>query len=80
MDLTHKQTAALDILEDNETVELLFGGGAGGAKSVLGCYWLLKSSLKYPGTRWVLGRAVLKTLKETTLNTFWWVCNHQVLK
>ena len=80
MDLTHKQTAALDILEDNETVELLFGGGAGGAKSVLGCYWLLKSSLKYPGTRWVLGRAVLKTLKETTLNTFWWVCNHQGLK
>lgn len=77
MELTIKQTIALDYLEDNETTEVLFGGGAGGAKSVLGCYWILKCSLKYPGTRWVIGRAVLKTLKETTLNTFWWVCAQQ---
>jgi phage terminase large subunit len=77
MKLTKKQTKALDYLEDQETNELLFGGGAGGAKSVLGCYWILKSSLKYPGTRWVIGRAVLKTLKETTLNTLWWVCSQQ---
>jgi phage terminase large subunit len=77
VDLTIKQTQALDYLEDQSTNELLFGGGAGGAKSVLGCYWVLKCSLKYPGTRWVIGRAVLKTLKETTLNTFWWVCSQQ---
>ena len=25
---------------------------------------------KYAGTRWLMGRANLKTLKETTLNTF----------
>src|SRR5690606_68647 len=58
----------------------IFGGGAGGAKSVLGCYWLAKCCLKYPGTRWVMGRAVLKTLKETTLNSFFWVMSHQGLK
>lgn len=80
MILTKKQTLALDILEDKTTNELIFGGGAGGAKSVLGCYWLAKNCLKYPGTRWVMGRAVLKTLKETTLNSFFWVASHQGLK
>lgn len=77
MKLTKKQTQALDILEDPVHTELLFGGGAGGAKSALGCYWQLKRRLKYPGTRGLLGRTVLKTLKETTLNTFWWVCAQQ---
>ena len=77
MKLTVKQTVALDILEDNKTTELLFGGGAGGAKSVLGCYWILKNCYKYPGTRWLIGRSKLKSLKETTLNTFWEVCKMQ---
>lgn len=69
MRLTQKQTAAINILEDKTTNELLFGGGAGGAKSTLGCLWIASSALKYPETRWLIGRAVLKTLKETTLNT-----------
>lgn len=80
MELTIKQTAALDYLEDQTTNDILFGGGAGGAKSVLGCYWLTKCCLKYPGTRWVMGRAVLKTLKETTLNSFFWLCHKQGLR
>lgn len=80
MILTKKQTIALDYLEDQKTNDLIFGGGAGGAKSVLGCYWLMKSALKYPGTRWVMGRAVLKTLKETTLNSFFWVAAKQGLR
>ncbi len=80
MILTIKQTAALDYLEDSTTNEIVFGGGAGGAKSVLGCYWITKMCLKYPGTRWVIGRAVLRTLKETTLNTLWWVFENQGLK
>ena len=80
MKLTKKQTQALDFLEDNQTNELLFGGGAGGGKSALGCYWLLKNCLKYPGTRWVMGRAVLKTLKETTLNSFFNIAEMQSLK
>ena len=80
MDLTIKQTRALDILEDNHTNELLFGGAAGGGKSVFGCYWQIKRRLKYPGTRGVIGRASLKTLKETTLNSFFQVCQMQGLK
>ena len=70
MKLTIKQTKALDILEDQETTELLFGGGAGGGKSAFGCYWQIKRRLKYPGTRGLIGRAKLKVLKDTTLKTF----------
>lgn len=77
MHLTIKQTKAIDLLEDDVTNELIFGGGAGGGKSALGCYWQLKRRLKYPETRGVIGRASLKTLKETTLNSFFQVCSKQ---
>ena len=69
MELTVKQTEALDFLEDDTTIEVLFGGGAGGGKSVLGCYWLLKCALKYPGSRYLMARATAATLRQTTLNT-----------
>ena len=52
----------------------------GGGKSALGCYWLIKNCLKYKGTRWVMGRASLKTLKETTLNSFYDIAKIQGLK
>lgn len=80
MILTPKQTLALDILEDDETEELLYGGAAGGAKSVLGCYWQLKRRYKYPGSRGFIGRAVAKTLKDTTLKTLFEVAGWQGLK
>ena len=80
MKLNLKQTKALDFLEDNVTTELLYGGGAGGGKSILGCYWLIKCCLKYPGTRWLMGRAVMKTLKETTLQSFLKVARLQKLQ
>ena len=69
MELTRKQTEALDYLEDGKTIEVLFGGGAGGGKSVLGCYWLLKCALKYPGSRYLMARRAATTLRQTTLNT-----------
>jgi len=78
--LSKKQTIALDYLEDNTTNELLFGGGAGGGKSILGCYWQIKQRLKYPDTKGLIGRASLKTLKETTLQSFFFVAKEQGLK
>jgi phage terminase large subunit len=69
INLSKKQTEAIELLEDNHTTEVLYGGGAGSGKSVLGTWWVLKSCLKYPGTRWVIGRSKLKTLKETTLKS-----------
>lgn len=80
MKLSKKQTIALDYLEDGVTNEVGYGGGAGGGKSILGCYWQLKNRLKYPDTRGLIGRASLKTLKETTLQSFFYVANQQGLK
>jgi hypothetical protein len=80
MELSIKQTVALDLLEDKTTNEILFGGGAGGGKTALGCYWQLKQRLKYPNTRGLIGRAVLKTLKETTLVSFFQVAKMQGLE
>lgn len=67
---TKRQKEAWKKLSDNCTIEILYGGAAGGGKSYLGCVWLIYSCLKYPGTRWLMGRAVLKNLKESTLKTF----------
>jgi len=80
MELTVKQTKALDILEDEVTTELYYGGAAGGGKSAIGCYWQLKRRLRYPGTRGFLGRSELKNLKKTTLKTFFEVCAIQGVK
>lgn len=43
---------------------------AGGAKTVLGCLWLIEMCQTYEGSRWLMGRSRLKTLKKTTLNSF----------
>lgn len=80
MKLSKKQTIALDYLEDSFTKEIGYGGGAGGGKSILGCYWQIKKRLKYPNTRGLIGRASLKTLKQTTLQSFFAVAQIQGLK
>jgi hypothetical protein len=68
--LTPRQSQAFKLLQDNHTTEVLYGGSAGGGKSFLGCLWIIQNVIKYEGTRWLIGRARLKTLKETTLKTF----------
>lgn len=73
LDLTQnpKQALAWHYLTDKETRELGYGGAAGGGKSYLGVAWLIVMCLKYPGTRWLLGRRTLTDLETTTLVTFW---------
>lgn len=70
MVLLHKQEHAVFYLNDNLTKEVLYGGAAGGGKSAIGCLWLISMCQRYPKTRWLMGRAKLKSLKDTTLNTF----------
>lgn len=69
---TEKQKLAAYYLDPKRAgvIEVLYGGGAGGGKSFIGSLWLLSMCTTYPGTRWLMGRSKLKTLKETTLNTF----------
>jgi phage terminase large subunit len=71
--LTAKQAQAIDYLEDHQPgacLELYYGGAAGGGKGFLGCYWQIKNRLRYPATRGLIARKVLKDLRTTTLNTF----------
>lgn len=74
MTFSEVQSRALDVLEDNITTSLVYGGGAGGGKSYVGCYWILKMCIKYEGTRWLIGRKTRANLVNTTLNSFWQVC------
>ena len=65
-----KQHECLTYLKNNEINEVLFGGSAGCSKSYTICAWLIMNCELLPGTRWLLGRAVLSALKKSTLNTF----------
>lgn len=67
--LTKKQTIAWEYLTDSTTNEVLFGGGVAGGKSFIGCLWIASMCIKYPGTRYIVGRTVLQTLKQTTMVT-----------
>lgn len=79
IDLSEKQLEALDFLTDQTVDELLFGGAAGGAKSWLGCEWLLWNCLAYPGTRWFIGRHHLSDIRKSTVETFRKVCKkHEI--
>jgi phage terminase large subunit len=73
-----KQYKAWELLSDNVTSFVGYGGAAFSGKSYLLCYWLTSMSIAYPGTAWGLGRKQLTTLKKTTLITLFKVfgeCN-----
>ncbi|MEO6302632.1 MAG: phage terminase large subunit, partial [Bacteroidia bacterium] len=85
--LNPKQKKALRILTNFNTgttegyiTEVVFGGAASGGKTFLGCAYLISSALKYPESRWLMGRAKLSDLKDTTLKTFFQVCKQWGLK
>ncbi|QDP51704.1 MAG: putative terminase large subunit [Prokaryotic dsDNA virus sp.] len=80
LDFTPKQSTAIKYLFDNTNSEILFGGGAGGGKSYIGCAWIILSCIKYKGIRCLIGRSKLDNLKKTTLNTFFEICSQWGLK
>lgn len=65
-----KQKQALNLLDNTPIRNLVYGGAAGGAKSFLGCYWQIRNRLRYPNSRGLIGRAKIRTLRNTTLITF----------
>ena len=79
-EFTTKQKDCLRFLFDDTTNEVLFGGAAGGGKSWVGSAWLIILCLRYPKTRYLMGRSKLDALKKTTLNTFFEVCSAWGLK
>ena len=66
---TEKQRAALNILSDDSHKYVLYGGSARSGKTYLGCYWVTKLCMQYPGTRYLIARKQLSDLKATTMKT-----------
>ena len=73
---TLKQHFAWQYLKDTTTKYLLFGGGAGGGKSWLGCEWLITQCYFYPETKWFIARKELKRLMQSSFVTFKKVCKY----
>lgn len=65
--LLPKQTEAWDFFEDKDTTEVGYGGAAGGGKTRLGWYLAIHIAESFPGSRGVVARKELKTLRLTTL-------------
>lgn len=68
--LFDRQFDCMDLLTDLTHTQILYGGGARGGKSYLGCSWIISQALAKPGSRWLIGRMDLIALKQTTLQTF----------
>jgi phage terminase large subunit len=75
-----KQHLAWQALEDSIIEEVVYGGAAGGGKSYFGCWWKITRRLRYPGSRGVIGRAVLNSIRESTLITYYKVLGEMGLE
>lgn len=70
--LNNKQYEAYCLLADqsNGISEVLYGGGARGGKSFLGCLWQITSRMKYAGSIGFICRREYSRLVDTTMSTF----------
>lgn len=64
-----KQELALQLLTDNKTKIVGYGGSARSGKSWIACEYLTMMCLAYPDVGYGLARRELKTIKRTTLLT-----------
>lgn len=76
IDFSQKQSNAWHYLNDKETTEVGFGGGAGGGKSLLGCVWHITNRIRYAGSRGLIGRAKISNLEQSTLITLFIACKN----
>lgn len=68
---TDKQKEAWRKLLNKITEFLVWGSGAGGGKTWLGCLWIIYMALRYPGTRYFIARNELKQIRDTVLPTWY---------
>jgi hypothetical protein len=66
---TDKQRLAWQVWEDTITDDLVYGGSAGGGKTMLAGQVLTGTALRYAGAKLFLGRKELKTLMGTSYIT-----------
>ena len=66
--LFKKQLEAYKLLSDKDKTNIVvYGGGARGGKSHLGCVWIVTMCLAYPNSKWLIGFESLKHLRRTTM-------------
>jgi hypothetical protein len=70
--LFDKQIEAFEYLNSDNTDinEVLYGGGARGGKSWIGCVWQIVKRMSFPGSVGFVGREEMTKLRDTTLKTF----------
>lgn len=68
--LSEKQAAALRQLESDGVQYCLYGGSAGGGKSVLGAAWQIARRMKYPKSSGIIIRQTRKDIYSTVMVTF----------
>ncbi len=66
---SEKQALAALAWQNDEVDDVVFGGGAGGGKSYLECALITLDALRWPDTRYFIGRKELKQLMATTYIT-----------
>lgn len=69
VELSAKQGEAFLLLREERPIDLVYGGGARGGKTWLGCFSTVSFCKEFPGSAWLIGREELKALKRTTLIT-----------
>lgn len=62
---TDKQHLAWRAWDNDNVDDVVYGGAAGGGKTYFGCEAMTVSALRFPGTRYFIGRKELKTLMQT---------------
>ncbi len=76
-----KQHLAYQLLWDQTTNYIGFGGGAGGGKSFLLWEWLTNNTVRWPESRWFIGREELSKIYKYGLPTFYKVLKkHNISK
>lgn len=68
--LTEKQEKAIELLIDNVTDYVGYGGSAGGGKSVLGCFFFIMLGKDLPGAKFFVGRDSIKDTRASVLKTW----------
>lgn len=72
LEVFDQQSQALSFLSSNndEVSEVLYGGGARGGKTFLGCLWQTLRRLAMPGSVGLVCRELGSSLRDTTIRTF----------
>jgi len=69
--MTKKQIRALELINDDTTTQLGYGGAARCGKSIVECTAIILDCFAYPDIAWGLARKELTTLKKTVLLTLY---------